>query len=62
MNWEKAEIECGSAPKLTADIQLRLQDPLTVLEEARHVARAAFPKGTLCLSIAAALGPVCQDR
>jgi transposase len=31
-------------------------------EETCRVARAAFPKGTLCLSIANALGPVYQDR
>src|SRR5215203_3350223 len=32
-----------------------------VPEETRWVARAAFPKGTLCLRIADALGPVYQD-
>jgi transposase len=30
-------------------------------EETRRVARAAFPKGTLCLHIADALGPIYQD-
>ena len=43
-------------------MSLRPQDPPTVPEETRRVARAAFPKGTLCLSIADALGPVYQDR
>ena len=41
---------------------LRPQDPPIVPEETRRVARAAFPKGTLCLRIADALGPVYQDR
>jgi len=41
---------------------LRSQDPPTVPEETRRVARAAFPKGTLCLRIADALGPVYQDH
>ena len=40
---------------------LRPQDPPIVPEETRRVARAAFPKGTLCLRIADALGPVYQD-
>ena len=31
-------------------------------EETQRVARAAFPKGTLCLRIADALGPVYQDK
>ena len=43
-------------------MSLRPQDPPTVPEETRRVARAAFPKGTLCLRIADALGPVYQDR
>ncbi len=43
-------------------MSLRPQDPATVPEETRRVARAAFPKGTLCLRIADALGPVYQDR
>ena len=42
-------------------MSLRLQDPPTVPEETRRVARAAFPKGTLCLHIADALGAVYQD-
>ena len=42
-------------------MSLRPQDPPTVPEETRRVARAAFPKGTLCLRIADALGPVYQD-
>ena len=40
---------------------LRPQDPPIVPDETRRVARAAFPKGTLCLRIADALGPVYQD-
>jgi len=42
-------------------MSLRPQDPPTLPEETRHVARAAFPKGTLCLCIADAFGPVYQD-
>jgi transposase len=30
-------------------------------EETQRVARAAFPKGTLCLRLADTLGPVSQD-
>ena len=41
---------------------LRPQSPPIVPEETRRVARAAFPKGTLCLRVADALGPVYQDR
>jgi transposase len=40
---------------------LRPLEPPTPPEETRRVARAAFPKGTLCLRIADALGPVYQD-
>jgi len=42
-------------------MSLRPQAPPTVPEETRRVARAAFPKGTLCLRIADALGPVYRD-
>ncbi len=41
---------------------LRPQNSPIVPDETRRVARAAFPKGTLCLRIAEALGPVYQDR
>ena len=40
---------------------LRPQDPPVVPEDTRCVACAAFPKGTLRLRIADALGPVYQD-
>ena len=43
-------------------MSLHPQDPPAVPEETCRVARAAFPKGTLCLRIADALGPVYQDR
>jgi len=43
-------------------MSLRPQDPPAIPEETRRVAQAAFPKGTLCLRIADALGPVYQDR
>ena len=43
-------------------MSLRPQAPPTVPEETRRIARAAFPKGTLCLRIADALGPVYQDQ
>ena len=42
-------------------MSLRPQEPPTPPEETRRVARAAFPKGTLCLRIADALGPVYRD-
>ena len=42
-------------------MSLRPQDSLEAPEETRRVARAAFPKGTLCLRLADALGPVYQD-
>src|SRR5919202_4829884 len=42
-------------------MSLHPQGPATVPEETRRVARAAFPKGTLCLRIADALGPIYQD-
>jgi transposase len=42
-------------------MSLRPQAPPTVPEETGRVARAAFPKGTLCLRIADALGPVYRD-
>jgi transposase len=42
-------------------MSLRPQNPLAAPEETRRIARAAFPKGTLCLRIADALGPVYQD-
>lgn len=41
---------------------LRPQNPSIVPEDTRCIARAAFPKGTLCLRIADALGTVYQDR
>ena len=42
-------------------MSLHPQDPPKVPDETCRVARAAFPKGTLCLRIADALGPVYQD-
>ena len=42
-------------------MSLRPQAPPAVPEETRRIARAAFPKGTLCLRIADALGPVYRD-
>ena len=42
-------------------MSLRPQAPPVVPEETCRIARAAFPKGTLCLRIADALGPVYQD-
>src|ERR687886_442889 len=42
-------------------MSLRPQAPPTVPDETRRVARAAFPKGALCLHIADGLGPVYQD-
>src|SRR5687768_11000825 len=40
---------------------LHPEDPTSPPEETRRVARAAFPKGTLCLAIADALGPIYRD-
>lgn len=42
-------------------MSLRPQKPSSVPEETHRVARAAFPKGTLCLHIADALGPIYHD-
>src|SRR5215213_5030825 len=42
-------------------MSLHPEDPPSPPEETRRVARAAFPKGTLCLRIADALGPIYQD-
>ena len=42
-------------------MSLHPEDPTSLPEETRRVARAAFPKGTLCLDIADALGPIYQD-
>lgn len=42
-------------------MSLHPQDPPSIPEETRRVARAAFPKGTLCLDIADALGAIYQD-
>src|SRR4051794_13092474 len=42
-------------------MSLHPQDPPSVPEETRRVAWAAFPKGTLCLEIADALGAIYQD-
>src|SRR4051794_14608442 len=42
-------------------MSLHPEDPTSLPEETRRVARAAFPKGTLCLDIAGALGPIYQD-
>ena len=40
---------------------LHPEDPTSPPDETRRVARAAFPKGTLCLDIADALGPIYRD-
>ena len=42
-------------------MSLHPEDPTEPPEETRRVARAAFPKGTLCLDIADALGPIYRD-
>ncbi len=43
-------------------MSLHPQDPAAVPDETRRVTRAVFPKGTICLRIADAFGPVYQDR
>jgi transposase len=40
---------------------LHPQEPPSVPDDTSRVARAAFPKGTLCLQIAEALGPIWHD-
>ncbi len=42
-------------------MSLHPQEPPSVPEETSNVARAAFPKGTLCLHIADELGPIYND-
>ena len=42
-------------------MSLHPEDSTPRPEETRRVARAAFPKGTFCLDIADALGPIYQD-
>jgi transposase len=42
-------------------MSLHPEDPTPPPEETRRVARAAFPKRTLCLDIADALGPIYRD-
>src|SRR6516225_4754850 len=42
-------------------MSLRPQPPLAIPEETHRVAHAAFPKGTLCLRIAAELGDLYRD-
>jgi transposase len=42
-------------------MSLHPEDPSAPPEETRRVARAAFPNGTLCLTIADALGPIYRD-
>jgi transposase len=44
-----------------AAMSLHLQEFPSVPEETRRVAHAAFPKGTLCLQVADALGPIYHD-
>src|SRR5664279_3652294 len=42
-------------------MSLHPQEPPSVPEETSLVARAAFPKGTLCLHVADELGPIYND-
>jgi transposase len=42
-------------------MSLHPQEPPSVPDDTKHVARAAFPSGTLCLHIAEALGPIYHD-
>ena len=42
-------------------MSLRPQPPFSIPEETQRVAHAAFPKGTLCLRIAAELGGLYRD-
>ena len=43
-------------------MSLQSKDEYLIPEETRRVARAAFPKGTLCLRIADALGTIYRDQ
>jgi transposase len=42
-------------------MSLHPQEPPSIPEETNRVARAAFPKGTLCLNIADELGSIYTD-
>jgi len=42
-------------------MSLHPQESASAPEETSRIARAAFPKGTLCLHIADALGTIYQD-
>ena len=42
-------------------MSLHPEDPTSPPEDTCRVARAAFPKGTLCLDIADAIGPIYRD-
>ena len=42
-------------------MSLHPQDPLSIPDETKRVARAAFPKGALCLRIADELGSIYTD-
>ena len=42
-------------------MSLHPEDPTSPPEDTCRVARAAFPKGTLCLDFADALGPIYRD-
>ena len=42
-------------------MSLHPQEPPSLPDETSRVAHAAFPNGTLCMHIAAALGPIYQD-
>ena len=43
-------------------MSLQSKDEYLIPEETRRVARAAFPKGTLCLRIADVLGTIYRDQ
>ena len=46
----------------SAPMSLHPQEPPSAPEETSRIARAAFPKGTLCLHIAEALGAIYKDE
>ena len=45
-----------------AAMSLKHQDEFSIPEQTRRVARAAFPKGCVCLRVADVLGCVYQDK
>src|ERR1700680_779102 len=52
---------CRIRIQSSAPMSLHPQEPPSTPEETRRIARAACPKGTICLHIADALGAIYKD-